>query len=192
VPATRPRSFRFSAHELDRIERLADHLGASQREVIAVATLLLEEKLGLRRQAGVELAERLAREHGDQALIVVTLRHDKQDGYYATVTVAGHEVDGLEAWITMAIGEISGRAQLQAATLHVRDDQGINYLIGTLDEGPAAGDHISVTVAELPNLVVQRCVGRTDRELAENLKMDMRLRRLLTGPVGANDDEEEQ
>ena len=190
MPATRPRSFRLSGHELGRIERLADFLGCSQREAIALGTLLLEEKLGLRRQTGVELAERLSRQHGDQALVTVTLRRHKRDGYYATVTVAGRETDELEAWITMAITEMSGDARLQAATLHVRDDQGVNYLIGTLDEGPAAGDEMSVTVAELPSLVVQRSAGRSDRELAENLKMDMRLRRLLLGPADDNEEDE--
>jgi hypothetical protein len=189
VPATRPRSFRLSEHELDRIERIAAHLRCSQREAIALGTLLLAEKLGLQRQAGVELADRLARQHGDQAPVTATLRHHKRDGYYAEVTVAGEPVDELEAWITVAVSEISGRVQLQAASLHIRDEQGVNYLLGTI-ETPAAGDTLSVTVGELPALVVQRSAGRPDRDLVENLKMDMKLRRLLLGPADVDEEEE--
>lgn len=189
MTATKPRSFRLAPHELDRVERCAEHLHISQGRAVALAAQLLEENLGLTRRAGVDLAERLARQHGDQAPVTVTLRHNRRTGYYATVTVAGEPVDELlEAWITMAVSEIGGHRHLEAVTLHLRDDAGVNYLLGTLAQ-PAKGDELTVVVGDLPGLVVERSRGGTDREWRENLQMDMKLRQLLHG---VDDDEEDE
>jgi hypothetical protein len=185
MPATKTRTFRLSEHELARIKRVADNLDASEREVVSLGVLLLAERLGLQRQAGVELAERLAREHGDQAPVVAALRHDERAGYFAEVTVAGEPVDELEPWLTMAIAEIAGRHRLDAVTVHVRDESGVSYLLGTL-EAPAEGDQLTVRVRDLPDLVVQRS-ERPDRKWRENLEMDLKLRALLH-----RDDEQEE
>ena len=188
MPATRPRSFRLAEHELERVERVGEHLHISQGRAVALAVMLLEEKLGLRRQDAVALSEDLARRYGDEALITAILRHDEQNGYYAELKVADWPADefGLEPWLTMAIGETGpGTGRLDAVTFHVRDSQHVDYLLGTVT-APSEGDELSVRVIDLPDLVVAR--DERDPMWRENLKMDLKLRALLHG---ADEDEED-
>ena len=177
MPATRPRSFRLSAHELDRVERIAEHLNCSQGAGVALAALLLEEKLGLRRQAGVELAERLARQHGDQAPSPSSCATTSRTGYFAdrhrrrrarrrasrrgSRWRSARSDPASATWPPPPCTCATTRA---STTCSARSRQ------------PVEGDQITVTVADLPDLVVERSRARTDREWRENLAMDLKLR----------------
>jgi hypothetical protein len=172
----------LSELELDRIEAIAERLGCSQRQAIALGTQMLAQKLGLPRAAAIELSERLARQYGDKAPVTAVLHHDKQDGYYVTLTVAGESVDGLEPRLSAFIGEISGSRQLHSLMIHLFDSEtGITYGLGTFEQ-PSKGDRLSVRVADLPELVV----NRDERNWVADARADAALRRLLDA-----DDEEE-
>jgi hypothetical protein len=196
-------NFRLSANDRAALEELADYLDGSMTQAHVLAVYYMRERLGLTRRSAVALVESIAREHGDDAPIVVTvtdLAHGK-----GVVTIAGEERPELAVRVyPMVTGVMEDDEDYDAAKLLASGGTLYAHILATDVEtgtafdfgeikGAEDGASLTVLARDLPEHVVHRDPDgkKSSKQLAAEFRMGLDLRRRLRAATGLDPDDSE-
>jgi hypothetical protein len=177
-----PTSYRFTARQLEVADRIAADLGTSRTTVFAYGLTLLAETLGYKTQDAVQAIEEVERDHGSEAMLVVTL-DDPATGS-ARIEVDGKPLDDWSADVTMALDDeghpLSDNARFYARYEPLRT----TFRLGEVEiEGSARDLRLVVPVKDLLDRVLMRSAELKDRSAAErrrDLRQEFETRREIS------------
>jgi hypothetical protein len=192
-------NFRLSAHDRAALDELKDYLGTTKTDAHILAVYFLRERLGLTRRAAVALVESIAREHGDDAPVVVTIT-DLHNGK-GVVTIAGQERPefavrvypiraGFVGEDEDAVTALKATPPRYAQVLATDVESGTDFNFGEV-RAPEDGASLTILARDLPEHVVHRDPdGRKSAKLlAAEFRMGLDLRRRLRESAGLDPDD---
>jgi hypothetical protein len=183
---TKRSSHRLGEPTLSQIREIGDALSASDTDVIKLATVLLHERLGLRRRDLVAVVEELARHHGDDGKITVTVTKLLEGK--GTILVNGKRAPDWTVAILGAYGEIQRGGELVgSAGVTVRHDPtGLWFGLGRIEAKDGA--KLTVRVRDLLDLATPPAdPDSSPAEYRRRLAAEFELRRRLREAIDERD-----
>lgn len=176
---TKVTSMRFTEAEFATFGEIAKRLEITRNEAAQLAVYALKKEMGLLEEDTVALQERVARMHGDDALLTFTV--NGIDRLNVDVTIGSEPVPDMIANVLFAMTAWEGEAfELPPeATIIAKDRQsGTWYTIGRVDL--QEGAQVEVPLRRMPELLQSRADDhRTVEERRHNARMNSLLRRAL-------------
>jgi hypothetical protein len=173
-------SMRLSEDELAFFDEVAERLRINRSEAVRLALYALKERMGLLEEDTVDLQERIARMHGDHA--VLRFEINSVEAQEVAVTIDGDPVPEFRANIVYALESPTG-------TILARDERtGTWYDVGrvALDRGAV----VDVPLRRMPDLLQSRADDqRTPEERRTAARMNSLLRQLSRESRGETEDE---
>lgn len=182
---------RFTEAELAFFDDIAKRLKISRTEAAQLGAVALKQQMGLADEDTVSLQERVARVHGDDAVLRFTV--NGIDRLNVDVAVAGEPVPDMVANVLFAAAQNSdGTIHLPDEATIVAKDQAANVWY-TIGRAPLAeGSTVDVALRRMPDLLQSRASDkRTPAERRHDARMNSLLRQLLREAQGELDDDEE-